>query len=1393
MAEAALLEHVEPEARTVARKRHWASQIAYELVTLLAVLLLLAAVGLAFLDTAPGHRWIVDRLSQMETASGLKIRIGRIDGSVFGVARLRNVEVSDTRGVFLTSPEILLDWAPGAWLYNSLHVDRLEARRVTMIRLPQTRPTGRRAVLPDFDIHIGRLRVERLELLRAVTGTPRVGRVEGSATIRAGRAMVDLRAALDGNGDRLAVQLDADPERDRFDVAVNLAAPANGLVPALVGLKRPVGLRIGGDGSWRSWRGMAELDVAGRDAARLRLAAANGRYQLGGLLTPAPLLKGRLQRLTAPRVTVRGQAILENRILDGRLTLASPSLRAAVRGAVDLAEGEYREVSLGADLLRPAALFPDMRGRNVRLVWTLDGPFNNANYAYRLTSPQVFFDDVGFVEIRADGRGRLTSWPMRVPLRLTARGILGLGDEAGAILRNAKLEGMLSLNPDRLQGRDLQLTSDKLKAKVSLLVDLRNGRFDILLRGGLTRYLIPGIGIVDVTSDLRVEPGPGGRGSRAVGRGVAQVRRLDNAFFASLTGGLPRIETGLERLPDGILRFEGLQLTSPKLRLSGSGYRRRDKTFHIEATGRQAQYGAVRLVLDGPIERPRVELLLPSPNRTLGLSDVRVSLSPTTAGYDYRAGGGSRLGPFTSNGAILLPKGDRATVAVAALEVSGIRSSGSLRADPGGFSGRLAVLGGGLEGELLFAPQGQNQKIEAHLAANNLRLSGPPALSARSGRIDGTVVLAEGSTTLDGVVSARAFQSGAISLARLTANAKLVDGRGQVRAAFAGRRGSAFEFSTLADVSPEQLVVRGQGSIEGRPLTLASAAVLTAEGDGWRLSPTAVRFAGGSATIAGRTGSSPELRADVQSMPLSVLDLLGSDLDLGGLATGRVSYAWGRGNRSGEAKLTVRGLSRAGLVLASKPIDVGLSAVLQGGRAAARAVAVSDGRTIGRAQARFSPLGGGAVIDELMNAPMFAQVRYAGPADTLWRLSGVEAFDLSGPVAIGADLGGRLIDPQIRGSLRTAGARLESAITGTVVTDLASAGRFAGSRLVLSSIGGRTPGGGTLSGSGVIDFSGGMPALDLRFSASEARLLARDDIAADVTGPLSIRSSGIGGTISGQLRLKRGRFTLGRASAAAAVPRLQVRERGLADDEVIELDELRPWQLDLTVAGGDLTVRGLGIDSRWTTDVRIGGTADAPRLTGSADLIRGDYEFAGRTFRLDRGVIRFRGESPPDPLLDITAEAQVQGLDASVRVGGTGLKPEISFTSIPALPQDELLSRLLFGTSITNLSAPEALQLASAVAALQSGSGGLDPINAVRRAAGLDRLRILPADIATGQKTAISAGKYLGRRLYVEVITDAQGYSATRAEYQVTRWLSLLSSISTIGRTSANVRVSRDY
>ena len=1381
----------EPEAPRRRLRQDWARRLLNELFALFVALLFLIAGLLVLLDSAPGHRFIVDQLSGLETASGLRIRIGRIDGSIFGKSQLRNVSVADSRGVFLTSPNIKLNWTPGAWLENKLHIDSLTTQQVTLIRLPKTKPsTSRGPILPGFDIHVGDFRIDRLDIGPAVSGKARSGSIRSKADVHSGRALVELGAVIANGGDRILFHLDSEPDRDKFDALARVTAPADGLIPALIGTSRAINLTIGGKGSWTRWRGSASLDLSGRPAAWLALGVDSGRYRLQGQAAPARFLTGKLERLTEKVVAIRGDATLKDRQLDGELTAASGELRAVAKGTVDLARNRYRGMRLGVDLLRPPALFGNMTGKAVRMVWTLDGPFATADYSYRLTSDFVQFDEQGFTALRAEGAGRLTPWPMRVPIRLSAKAITGIGELAGAMLANPQIEGWLSVTPKLVQGQDLKLTSAKWNGKLSLLIDLVTGRFDLQLSGAMQRYWIAGLGIVDVVTDLHVVPGPNGHGSHVVGTAKAWVRRLDNSFFQSLTGGLPSLTTDLERGNDGIVHLTNLQLYSPKLRLSGAGARLKDGSFHITTTGRQAQYGPLKMVLDGQIDRPKVELLLQSPNEALGITAMRLSLDPIAAGYGYRASGGSRLGPFTSNGQILLPHDAPAVIAIAALDAGGAHASGDLKSVSGGFLGRLTLANGTLGGTLDFSPAGQAQRIEAHLTATNADF--PDAFSVRTGRADGTIILDSNKTTIVGSTDGRGIAIDGVTLARLTANARLINGTGQVHAGFAGRRGANFAFSTLADIAPDTIRLTGNGRIENQPLVLNQAAVLTRSGDGWALAPTNFSFAGGNATLSGRSGSAPEVHAQLGAMPLQVLDILWPNLDLSGSATGRVDYAW-KSNRSGSLNLKVHGLSRAGLVLASKPVDVGIAAIVSGNHAGLRAVAASDGAIVGRAQARFAPLGNGPLMAELMNAPLFAQLRYSGPADTLWRLTGSEVLDMSGPLAVGADITGRLADPAIRGSLKTQDGRLESSVTGMVIDHVATQAHFSGPQLIFSQIAGQTSGGGGISGNGSVTFSGGKTLLNLAFSANQALLLNRDDVAARVTGPLQIKSDGNGGTISGDLRLIKGRFQLGRATSGASVPQLSVRETGLDEEDVIEPAALHPWRLDLKLAGGNLQVTGLGINSRWTTNLQIGGLADAPRFTGTANLAQGNYDFAGRVFRLDRGVIRFRGESPPDPTLDIHAQAAVQGLDATVMVAGTGLKPEITFASTPAMPQDELLSRILFGTSITNLSAPEALQLASAVAALQSGNGSLDPINALRKAVGLDRLRIVPADVATGQKTALGAGKYITRKLYVEVVTDGAGYSATQVEYQVSRWLSVLSTVSTIGRSSASVRVSKDY
>ena len=62
-----------------------------------------------------------------------------------------------------------------------------------------------------------------------------------------------------------------------------------------------------------------------------------------------------------------------------------------------------------------------------------------------------------------------------------------------------------------------------------------------------------------------------------------------------------------------------------------------------------------------------------------------------------------------------------------------------------------------------------------------------------------------------------------------------------------------------------------------------------------------------------------------------------------------------------------------------------------------------------------------------------------------------------------------------------------------------------------------------------------------------------------------------------------------------------------------------------------------------------------------------------------------------------------------------------------------------------------------------------------------------------GRGTGVALGKNLGRGFYVELVTDAQGYSATQVEFQITSWLALLGTVSTIGRDSVLAEISRDY
>lgn len=1364
----------------------------------LLALAVLAALVVAVLDSPIGHRYVADRIAELAPASGLRITVDRIDGSLYGQARLRGLTFADSRGVFARVPEAELDWRPLAWFRSGLDVRKLVLRRGVLLRLPKLEPGDPDApILPDFDIRVDRLEIDRLTIAKGVLG-PQARRASlvARADIRDGRAYVRTEATV-GGGDRLVALLDSEPARDRFDIALDYAGRRDGLLASLAGIDSAITLRIAGKGGWQAWNGGVLASQDGARLAALKLTARAGRYALLGLAWPGDLLSGLPARAAGREAVVGADWTLDRSVWRGNLSLRGQGLGLRAGGTADLAGNAFDGFRLDARVLDPALLGPGARLEGATLSARLDGPFKDMAVDHRLAVARLVAGTTRVEGLAQAGVATFEKGAWTLPLQLTAARIVTGNAMLDPRLVGARATGTVRLEGTRISAEDLAVGVPGLSGRFVLRGDTARGGYGLAGNAVARGFVLENVGTADAEARLvaRLAGGAWELDAQATGR----LPRVANATLTNLAGTGIRFSGDLSVGSARPLLVRRATLSGSKLALGLSGRVLPGGAVSIDGRGRQEDYGPFTVAATLADDGPRAVLVFADPLPAAGLKDVRVALSPIPQGFRIETEGGSMLGPFSGTLGLYSPPGGPTRIDVQRLEVWKTAITGALTLGAGGADGRLALSGGGIDGTIDLDRRGGGQGFAVLLNARDARFAGPVPLTIASGRLEAQGLLRAGHLTVNGSLLGQGIGQGRLFIGRVAANASVSDGRGRVTAAIAGRRGSRFDLQVLADFAPRQVALSARGAFAGRPISMPRRAVLTATDDGWRLAPTQVNFAGGRLVASGLLGGrATELDLALADMPLSLADIVVTDLGLGGRISGLVGYrAPARGSPTADFRVKVSGLTRSGLVLTSRPIDLALVGALEPDRLELRAVASEGGQARGRVQGRIAGLPTeGSLAERLRRGALFAQLRYDGPADALWRLAALEGFDLTGPLSVAADATGTLADPQIRGSLASDALRLQSSLTGTDVSGMKVRGSFSGSRLVIATINGTTPGGGTVGGSGSFDLSGlgeRGPGIDLRLAARSARLLARADMAATVTGPLLVRSDGVQGLIAGRLAIEKAEWRLGRASGIEELPNIRTREINRPADIAAPRAASAPWRFLIDARGDSrVAVSGLGLDSEWGADIRLRGTTAAPAISGRADLVRGGYEFAGKRFELTRGRINFDGNSPPDPRLDIAAELQESGLTARVTVRGTSLRPEIDFTSTPALPQEELLARLLFGSSITDISAPEALQLGAAIASLRGG-GGLDPINRLRKAIGLDRLRIVPADAALGRGTGVAAGKNLGRRLYAEIVTDGRGYSATQLEFRVTSWLSLLAAMSTAGHESLNVKASKDY
>ena len=212
-------------------------------------------------------------------------------------------------------------------------------------------------------------------------------------------------------------------------------------------------------------------------------------------------------------------------------------------------------------------------------------------------------------------------------------------------------------------------------------------------------------------------------------------------------------------------------------------------------------------------------------------------------------------------------------------------------------------------------------------------------------------------------------------------------------------------------------------------------------------------------------------------------------------------------------------------------------------------------------------------------------------------------------------------------------------------------------------------------------------------------------------------------------------------------------------------DEEKPvrtaTELDVKITSPSrIALRGRGVNASMSLEAHVTGAFNDPVLAGEAGITRGRFNFLGKRFALNDSKVIFNDDIM-ESRLDVAAIRETPELTATIKVTGTLSRPEIDLESTPELPEDEVISRILFGRSASQLTTFETARLAAALAQL-SGGGGLDLMGGLENALGLDTLDF--GQSATGQ-TQLTTGKYLSDNVYVEVRGSAEGTPGIAVEW----------------------------
>jgi len=595
----------------------------------------------------------------------------------------------------------------------------------------------------------------------------------------------------------------------------------------------------------------------------------------------------------------------------------------------------------------------------------------------------------------------------------------------------------------------------------------------------------------------------------------------------------------------------------------------------------------------------------------------------------------------------------------------------------------------------------------------------------------------------------------------------------------------------------EVVLTEAQGNAFGQPLRLRQSARLTLGPDETRLENLDIVSGETELFAEGRLGGENlALTATLDSLPMKTVNAFW-DSGIAGTLTAGLEVSGSLTAPVGKARLTAAGLRPVGGTDLPE-LELNVTADWRDGRAKLAGQLGGPQVTAARfnLEAPLAMRADGSGVELPEDGALAGQVDWSGKLASLTAFAPMPDHRLSGDGTIDLSLVGTLAQPAVDGTVAITNGRYESLEYGTMLQNFELAASVTRDKVTLSRLSASDGTKGKVTGQGglSIDPERGFP-FDFGIALEQFRAVHRDDVTALLGGPITLNGALDAPRIKARLTTETVEINLA-TELPASVATLDVVE---IRDGVVQQDPEKEEQAAAVDAELDIVVdmprrvfvRGRGLDSEWAGRITVEGSSADPKISGNVDLVRGQLSLVGKVFRLDKGRVTLPASANSEPSLDVTAIHKGRALTVTARMSGPLSKPELDLTSSPEVPRDEIISRVLFDKSASELTPGEAAQLALAIRDLTGKGGGMDVLGFVRRTMGVDVLRV---NTTEDGRAAVEAGRYLTDDVYLGVSQGADPESSSAGvEVELTPNITIESEVTRSGANKSGVRFQLDY